>query len=87
MGDEGTFAYINRVSDGEWTKQATVLAQMPRIFVIVGSNFQIILPRCYLRHVSGSFWLTMASNASIFLISAINFRITLTGSHFQVRSG
>ena len=29
----------------------------------------------------------MTSNVWIFLISAINFQTTITGSHFQVRSG
>jgi len=42
MCDEGPFAYINRVSVGEWIKLAQVLAQMSRIFVIARSNFQII---------------------------------------------
>jgi len=84
MCDEGPFAYINRVSDGEWTKLAQVLAQMSRIFVIAG--FSDYPTKELSRHVSGSYWLRMTSNAWIFLISAINFQITLTGSQFQVRS-
>lgn len=87
MCDDGSSAYINRSSDEEWTKLAQVLVQLPRLFVTAGLNFQIVLPMSYLRHISGSCWLRMTSNAWIFLISAINFQIMLTGSHFQVRSG
>ena len=87
MCDDGPSAYINSFFGWGVDKTGLFLSKCLAFFVITWSNFKIILPRSYLRHVSGSYWLRMTSYAWIFLISAINFQITLTGSHFQVRIG